>query len=308
VPSTTGERAATGLAEDVLCAWCRAPAQPSGGRLAVCTVCGAATTYPPPQADELERAYATWYRPAAGRFSGGCDRVLALSRASLARRLDRIAPPGPMLDVGSGDGVLLRALRVRGREAVGLERAAHGDGVLACEINEFEDRQGGWAAVVFWHSLEHLQDPAGALDRAAALLAPGGMLVVAVPNLGSWQARYFGERWFHLDLPRHLVHLPASALSARVQARGFLIQRRSHWRGGQILFGWLYGIVRMLPGHPDLYSAIRRVGAQDTAIAGGRRAAVLLAAVAAAPLAGAMSAAEITAHAGGTVYLEARRR
>jgi hypothetical protein len=64
----------------------------------------------------------------------------------------------------------------------------------------------------------------------------------------------------------------------------------------------------MLPGHPDLYSAIRRVGAQDTAIAGGRRAAVLLAAVAAAPLAGAMSAAEITAHAGGTVYLEARRR
>jgi SAM-dependent methyltransferase len=308
VLSTTGERAANGLAVDVRCAWCGAPARPSGARLAACTVCGAATTHPPPHADELERAYATWYRPASGRFSGGGDRVLALSRASLSRRLHRIAPSGPMLDVGSGDGVLLRALRARGREAVGLERAAHADGVLACEINQFDDRPGEWAAVVFWHSLEHLQDPAGALDRAAALLAPGGILVIAVPNLGSWQARYFGERWFHLDLPRHLVHLPASALSARVQAAGFLIQRRSHWRGGQILFGWLYGIVGMLPGHPDLYSAIRQVGAQDTAITGGHRAAVLLAAVALAPLAGVLSGAEIAAHAGGTVYLEARRR
>jgi SAM-dependent methyltransferase len=308
VPSRTSERGAAGLAEEVLCAWCGAPARPSGARLATCSACGTATTYPRPEAEELERAYATWYRPESGRFSGPGDRVLALSRASLARRLDRIAPPGPVLDVGSGDGVLLRALRARGREAVGLERTAHGEGVIACEINEFEDRPGQWAAVVFWHSLEHLEDPAGALDRAAALLAPGGMLAIAVPNLGSWQARYFGERWFHLDLPRHLVHLPASALSARVQARGFRIQRRSHWRGGQILFGWLHGIVGMLPGHPDLYSAIRRVGAQDTAIAGGRRAAVLLAAVAAAPLAGVISAAEISAHAGGTVYFEARRR
>jgi SAM-dependent methyltransferase len=308
VPSIIDQRPMIGRTDDVLCAWCGAPARPSGRALAICSDCGAATTYPRPRADELERAYAGWYRPASGRFSGGGDRLLTISRATLARRLDRIAPPGPLLDVGSGDGSLMRAVRARGREAIGLERIAEGDGVLACEINDFEDRAGEWATVVFWHSLEHLHDPAGALDRAAALLAPGGILAVAVPNLGSWQARYFGDRWFHLDLPRHLVHLPASALRAGVEARGFTIQRCSHWRGGQILFGWLHGMVGMLPGHPDLYSAIRRVEAQDTAIAGGRRTAVLLAATALAPAAGVMAAAEIAAHAGGTVYLEARRR
>jgi SAM-dependent methyltransferase len=297
-----------GRTDDVLCAWCGAPARASGRALAHCCACGAAMTYPPPDQDELERAYAGWYRPASGRFSGGGDRLLTISRATLARRLDRVAPPGPLLDVGSGDGSLLRALRARGREAVGLERVAEDDGVLAREINDFDDRAGEWAAVVFWHSLEHLHDPAGALDRAAALLAPGGILAVAVPNLGSWQARYFGERWFHLDLPRHLVHLPASALRTGVQARGFAIQRCSYWRGGQIMFGWLQGMVAMLPGRPDLYSAIRRVEAQDTAIAGRRRAAVLLAAIALAPAAGLLSAAEIAGHAGGTVYLEARRR
>jgi hypothetical protein len=209
--------------------------------------------------------------------------------------------------VGAGDGTLVRALRARGRDALGLERVA-GDGVLAAEIETFDDRLGQWGAVVFWHSLEQVRDPAGAGDRAASLLAPGGVLAIAVPNLSSWQARCLGERWFHLDLPRHLVHLPASALQIGVRARGLAIERTSYWRGGQILFGWLHGIVGMLPGRPDLYSAIRRIDAQDAPMVGARRLAVLAAATALTPVAAALAVAEISARAGGTVYIEARRR
>jgi SAM-dependent methyltransferase len=273
----------------------------------VCATCGAATTFPVPTADELERAYATWYRPDSGRFSAGGDKLLSISRAALARRLDRVAPPGPVLDVGSGDGSLLRALRVRGREAVGLERTASGEGVIAREIVDFDDRRGAWAAVVFWHSLEHLSNPAAAVDRAAELLAPGGVLAVAVPNLRSWQSRCFGGRWFHLDLPRHLSHLPAAALVAGLTGRGLTVTRASHWRGGQILFGWLQGLTATLPSRPDLYSAIRQAGAQDLVTTGRRRTAVILAATALAPLAVALSVAEILTRAGGTVYVEARR-
>jgi SAM-dependent methyltransferase len=308
VSSVVNEVPATERAGAVRCVWCGARASTRFAGVSVCPVCGAGTTYPWPDDDELERAYGDWYRPDAGRFSGGGDRLLAVSRARLASRLCAIAPPGPLLDVGSGDGTLLRAVRARGREAVGLERAATGGGALAIEITDFDDRPGEWAAVVFWHSLEHLRDPAGALDRAGRLLAPGGVLAIAVPNLGSWQSRAFGERWFHLDLPRHLVHLPLSALRDGVRSRGFTVDRCSHWRGGQIMFGWLYGLVGMLPGRPDLYSAIRRSGAQGNEIAGAHRVAVLASAVALAPAAAALSAIEIVAGAGGTVYLEARRR
>jgi SAM-dependent methyltransferase len=300
------EPAAAQRAETVRCAWCGVQAGPTRTALAVCPDCGAATTSPVPSAAELEYAYRR-YRPAEGRFSGGGDRLLALSRGTLARRLDRIAPPGPVLDVGSGDGSLLRALRARGREAVGLERAASGDGVLNREIDDFHDRSGQWAAVVFWHSLEHLLQPAAAVDRAVELLAPGGVLLIAVPNLSSWQARCFGLGWLHLDLPRHLVHLPASALEAGVRARGITVERISYWRGGQILFGWLHGIVGLLPGHPDLYSAIRRVEARERPMSSARRLTVLLVGAAAAPLASLLATAEIGARAGGTVYLEARR-
>jgi hypothetical protein len=50
------------------------------------------------------------------------DPLLRRTRALLAGRLDRIAPPGPVLDVGAGEAVLIDGLRRRGREAVGLER------------------------------------------------------------------------------------------------------------------------------------------------------------------------------------------
>lgn len=309
VAARTGRRVTPARAQErITCAWCGVNARPRQGRLAVCPACSCATTYPPPTEEELDRAYSGWYRPSHGRFAAGGDRLLATSRASLARRLDRIAPAGPVLDVGCGDGALLRALRARGREAVGLERGASGRGVLECELTDFEDRLGGWSAVVFWHSLEHLRDPRAALDRAVALLAPGGVVVSAVPNLASWQARVFGDRWFHLDLPRHLVHVPAPALLAGIVARGLAIERCSYWRGGQLAFGWLHGIVGVLPGHPDLYSAIRRPDARDAEIAGPARAGALLAAGLLAPAAAVLAAAEVSARAGGTVYVEARRR
>jgi SAM-dependent methyltransferase len=274
----------------------------------VCERCGVATTYPAPTDAELAAAYASWYRPQSGRFAGGGDRVLAISRATLARRIDRVTPAGPLLDVGCGDGALLRALRARGREAVGLERTANpGEGIIARDITDFDERAGEWAGAIFWHSLEHLAEPAAAIDRAVALLAPGGVLAVAVPNRDSWQARAFADHWFHLDLPRHLVHLPASALVDGLTARGLTVTRVSHWRAGQIVFGWLQGIVGLAPGRPDLYSAIRRPEAQDTPTAGRRRAAVLATAATLTPLAAALSAAEIAARAGGTVYVEARR-
>jgi SAM-dependent methyltransferase len=277
------------------------------GRLAVCDACGAATTYPPPDDAELEAAYAGWYRPAAGRFAGGGDRVLRRSRATLARRLDERAPTGPVLDVGCGEGALLDALHGRGREGVGLERASSRPDVRACEVTAFAEREGEWAAVVFWHSLEHLREPAAALDHARALLRPGGLLVVAVPNRASWQARIWGERWFGVDVPRHLVHVPASTLIASVRARGLDLERVSYWRGGQVMFGWLQGMLESLPGHLNLYDAIRQPDARSRQLSPGRRVAAVTGAVTLTPVALALALAEVSARAGGTVYLEARR-
>jgi SAM-dependent methyltransferase len=298
-------------AVDARCAWCGAPAHASGFRLAVCDACGTATTHPPPDDAELNAAYATFYRPSSGRFSGPGDKLLRRTRGLLAGRLDKLAPPGPILDVGCGEGALLEALTARGRVTVGLEHGEQAErsrlDVREIEITDFDDRPGEWAAIVFWHSLEHLRQPEAALRRARYLLAPSGVVIVAAPNLASWQARWLGDRWLALDLPRHLVHLTAPALVDGVRRLGLNVERVSYWRGGQVFFGWLDGLVGMLPGHPDLYDAIRQPQAREEQVGSARRLATLAAGAALSPLAMVLAAAEIAAGAGGTVYIEARR-
>jgi SAM-dependent methyltransferase len=270
--------------------------------------CGAAITFPVPDDAELAAAYGGFYRPATGRFGAGGDALLRRTRGSLARRIDAVAPLGPVLDVGSGDGALLDALAARGREALGLERESSGRrDVVAADLLDFEARRGEWAAVVMWHSLEHLRDAPRSLDRACELLAPGGVLIVAVPNVRSWQARLLGDRWLALDLPRHLSHLTAAALGERLAGCGMTVESVSYWRGGQVLFGWLHGLVVSLPEHPDLYDAIRRPEARAVAISSRRRAATLLAGVAMLAPAVLLSVGEVLARAGGTVCIQARR-
>jgi SAM-dependent methyltransferase len=298
------------LADLPRCAWCGAAAQLVGGRLAECGSCGTATTWPPPDDDELGSAYTGFYRPASGRFSGGGDRILRHSRGILASRLDRLAPPGPILDVGAGDGALLEALIARGRIAVGLEQGDQAArsrlDVRATDITDFSDRPGEWAAVVFWHALEHLRNPRDAIHRASRLLAPSGLLVIAAPNRDSWQARSLKDRWFALDLPRHLVHLSSRAVIDGVRDSDLTVERISYWRGGQVMFGWLDGLVSMLPSRPSLYDAIRQPEARAKPMSRERRVSTLAAGALLAPVAAVLAAAEIAAQAGGSMYVEAR--
>jgi SAM-dependent methyltransferase len=289
------------------CAWCGSPLDGSAVRLrgrTRCARCGAATTDPWPSERELESAYAGWYRPDSGRFSFIGDAVLQRTRALLAGRIDRIAPPGPVLDVGAGEGVLVDALQRRGREAVGLERGSRHP-LLRDE--PLERIEGDWAAVVFWHSLEHLPNPREAIHAAARLLRTDGVLAVAVPNSDSLQAWLFGDRWLHLDPPLHLVHLSQRALIAGLRECGFRLDRVARLRGGQIVIGWLDGLVGRLPGDLSLYQALRRPEARSRRLTRGRRVAALAAGTLLLPLALAGAAVEVALRRPGTVYVEARR-
>ena len=93
---------------------------------------------------------------------------------------------------------------------------------------------GSFDVVTMWHSLEHVHRPLAILREAFKLLAPGGKLVVACPNIASWAFRAFGPSWFALDLPRHLTHFTPATLRAMITAAGFRVEqvrliRHSDW-------------------------------------------------------------------------------
>ena len=205
--------------------------------------------------------------------------------------------------MGAGDGTLLDSLTKVGRPVTGLERNSMRPDMLDAELAAIE---GKWSAVVFWHSLEHLRDARDAIRQASRLLVDEGLVVIAVPNSSSVQAETFGDRWLALDIPRHLVHLTADALMEALRQDGLSVTRASHYRGGQVAFGWLHGLVGALPVTGDLYDAIRRSEARARTISPARRLLTLGAAVLLTPLAILLTIAEVACRRGGTFYVEAR--
>jgi SAM-dependent methyltransferase len=92
------------------------------------------------------------------------------------------------------------------------------EGTLSTSVAEVAD--GGFDAVVFQHSLEHVAEPLDDLRAAAGVVRPDGLALISLPNFGCWQARRFGADWFHLDLPRHRSHFTPGGLEALMRRAG----------------------------------------------------------------------------------------
>ena len=101
------------------------------------------------------------------------------------------------LDVGCGDGGLLRWLAARGADALGLDpdpaqiaRATAAVGSLTlvrAEAERLPFRPAAFDLVLFFNSLHHVPAPARGLAEAARVLRHGGDLVVVEPLAeGPW--------------------------------------------------------------------------------------------------------------------------
>lgn len=148
-----------------------------------------------------------------GKFSifGG---KLAASRPYLAERFPyylrkpyAVDSEARILDVGSGNGKLLRTLKY-----FGFSNLTGVDPFLKVEVSEpglnlirsaISDLNGAWDRIMFHHTLEHVPDPRSSLTKARELLAPNGKMIVRIP-IASFAWKTYGKNWFQLDPPRHI--------------------------------------------------------------------------------------------------------
>ena len=198
------------------------PADPAPYPLLRCGACGSAVTGGvAPVAD----SYVTGdYAPAPPRLAGLLGAVQHLTTRQPVRMLRSVGvrTGAHVLDAGAGRGKLVRALGEAGFDARGIEpaaRAGAGLPIAASSIAEHDDSN--LDAVVLWHVLEHLDDPCGSLELVRSWMRPGGVLLVGVPNLDSWQARVAGHGWLHYDAPRHRTHFTLAGLRALLERTGY---------------------------------------------------------------------------------------
>lgn len=115
------------------------------------------------------------------------------------RRIARHAPTGRLLDVGCAHGFFLAEARARGYQVAGVEvhpdmaafaRQALGLDVVRGPWVDVAPPAGPFDVITFNDTLEYMPDPVGALEKAAALLTPRGLVFVKTPNAAYFRLRH----------------------------------------------------------------------------------------------------------------------
>jgi SAM-dependent methyltransferase len=285
----------------------RDPATGDAFSIVQCRQCDLAQTAPAPSEQELDGYYPQGYHSTTGRYRGGLDRVLTLVHRSRIRAIERLAGGrGSVLDIGCGPGVLINQMRSRGWRVRGTERSPSAAqqardvfrlDVSAVDVDDLIAAGANYDAVVLWHVAEHLRAPGETIQGIARLLRPGGVLLIAVPNFGSPEARVGRAGWFHLDVPRHLVHFTPATLTAILRDSGFRPAKVSYLVPEYDLFSFVQTVENRLGLPPNLlYDVLRRPEARlrrgpsgrlQAGVAVGLAIPLTVAAVVAAPLAAA---------------------
>lgn len=195
--------------------------------------------------------------------------ALSLFTLQRARLVEAAKPSGRLLDYGAGAGGFARFMAGRGFETVGLEPYSLGTTLeepnlrlVRAPLAKVKAELGKFDVITMWHVLEHLEQPLPLLAELRSMLAPGGVLVVSVPNFASWQAEVFKGGWFHLDPPRHLLQFEPATLEACLQRAGFSVQRSVPFLPEYGTSGWIQSALnRVLPHRNFLYEWVKDRGA-----------------------------------------------
>jgi 2-polyprenyl-3-methyl-5-hydroxy-6-metoxy-1,4-benzoquinol methylase len=114
--------------------------------------------------------------------------------------VDLAAQGHRILECGCATGFLSRHLVERGCTVTGVEVDADAAGkarqwcknVVVADLNRQDWAEGlarDYDTILFGDVLEHLMDPESVLRKASELLAPGGRVIICLPNIAHWTIR-----------------------------------------------------------------------------------------------------------------------
>ncbi len=123
-----------------------------------------------------------------------------------------------LLDLGAGTGDFLISAKKSGFKVTGVEpndkarQLAHEKGVeLQSNLEGISGQK--FQVITLWHVLEHLPNLEEQIKTLVELLEKDGVMVIAVPNFKSFDAKHYKSHWAAFDVPRHLWHFSKTSIT-----------------------------------------------------------------------------------------------
>jgi SAM-dependent methyltransferase len=202
-----------------------------------CAQCGFRFTDPRPTQSEVGAYYQGGsYISHSNEARSLQDRIyLAARHWSMSRKYALIKayfPNGRVLDIGCGTGQFLAYLMSRGYLVQGVEPSTEARQQAIADhsfpvVPQLEQvaAQENIQVITMWHVLEHVPDLRATFKRLHSLMADRGLLLIAVPDRGSWDAEHYGTYWAAWDVPRHFSHFRQQDVRILLREHGFTLVR-----------------------------------------------------------------------------------
>ena len=132
-----------------------------------------------------------------------------------------------LLDIGCGTGWNSSLWQKKGFDVTGLEPSQtrrefgekrYGLKMIDCHVEELHTLD-NFDVVVMRHVLEHFAEPFSVLEKVYDLLNPGGLIVIALPNINSIGRYVFKEDWEWV-LPWHLNFFQSQVIAVYCEKGG----------------------------------------------------------------------------------------
>ncbi len=133
-----------------------------------------------------------------------------------------------LLEIGCAQGGFLTECAALGWDVEGVDLSAaavskareFGHNVHSGDFRHCQLDRDQYDAVVTLATLEHVQDPLAYLRAAAALIRPGGMLLLTTIDMTGLMPRLLGRRWAQVAPPHHLYYFEQAHLAKYLERAG----------------------------------------------------------------------------------------
>lgn len=207
--------------------------------LQTCQSCGFVVTSPRPDDESLSGYYESpdYLSHHSDGFSVLNWVYQTLRRINIRNKFSktkRYISRGSLLDIGCGTGELLNYFQNKKWDVRGIEPSESARKFAIEKYGlDIQDEAGlknfseqTFDVISMWHVLEHVADLNDRIEVIFKLLKKSGYLIIALPNLNSWDAKHYGKYWAAYDVPRHLHHFSKNTITALVEKHQFSFLER----------------------------------------------------------------------------------